>query len=348
LGSYRIPGLGFVKKMSFCPRVTLTLLLISTGFVYGQTVSSSRPGSPPTDPPGSIRGHVVLPNGSPLAEAVRVNLRVLRGDQAITYTDQQGQFELNNLSAGQYTVEIDADRDGRFEFTSERVLVRRGGGPTLITIYLKEKRSEQTRASGRTISIAMLDQKVPSAARREFDKASRLSAEGNARESIEALRRAIGIYPEFLLAHNDLGAQLLEQGQFEEAAVELRAAIKIDPKAFNPQLNLGIVLVRQKNFQEAREVLEKALSLEPASPAAHLYAGIAAVALNQGERGESEFKAAHDLGGIPYAVALLDLGRLYLKRGERELALKSFESYLRESPDAADAAQVEKLIGMLR
>jgi tetratricopeptide (TPR) repeat protein len=335
--------------MSFDPRVILALLLIFPGFVYAQTGSSSLPGRPPTDAPGSIRGHVVLPNGTPLAEAVKVNLKVLRGDQAITYTDQQGQFELNNLSAGQYTVEIDADRDGRFEFASEKVLVRRGGGPTLVTIYLKEKQSEgQTRASDKTISLAMLDQKVPSAAKREFDRASRLSGEGKSLESIEALRRAIAIYPDFLIAHNDLGAQLLEQEQFEEAAVELRAAIKIDPRAFNPQLNLGIVLVRQKNFQEAREVLEKALSLEPASPAAHLYAGMAAVGINQGDRGEREFKAAHDLGGSPYAIALLDLGQLYMKRGDREMALKSFESYLRESPHAANAAQVEKLIGMLR
>jgi tetratricopeptide (TPR) repeat protein len=334
--------------MSFSIKVILLLLLIPPGLFHAQTDSGPRSIRPLAETAGSIRGHVVLPNGSPLEEAVKVNLRVLRGDQAITYTDQQGQFELNNLSAGQYTIEIEADRDGRFEFASEKVLVRRGGGPTLITIYLKEKRSEgPPRASDRTISVAMLDQKIPSAAKREFDRASRLSADGKLRESIAALRRAIAIYPDFLIAHNDLGAQLLEQGLFEEAAVELRTAIKIDPKAFNPRLNLGIVLVRQKNFQEAQEILETALSLEPASPAAHLYAGIAAVGLNQSDHGEREFKAAHDLGGAPYAVALLDLGKLYMKRGEREMALKSFESYLRESPNAPDAAQVEKLIGML-
>ena len=36
------------------------------------------------------------------------------------------------------------------------------------------------------------------------------------------------------------------------------------------------------------------------------------------------------------------------EKGEREMAIKSFESYLRELPNAADAAQVEKLIGRLR
>jgi len=88
--------------------------------------------------------------------------------------------------------------------------------------------------------------------------------------------------------------------------------------------------------------------LEPASPAAHFYAGIAAIGLNQDDQGEKELKAAHDLGGSPFAIALLELGRLYMKKGQRELALKSFESYLSESPNAANAAQVEKLIGKLR
>jgi tetratricopeptide (TPR) repeat protein len=194
----------------------------------------------------------------------------------------------------------------------------------------------------------MLDQKVPSAAKKEFQKAGHLASEGKSSEAIAALKRAIAIYPDYLAAHNDLGAQLLELGQLEEAANELRAAIKIDPNAFNAQLNLGIVLVRQDKFSEALSALDKALSIEPSAPAAHLYAGMAAVKLNDTARGEKELNAAYDLGGNTYAVALLHLGKLYMKRGEREMALKSFESYLRESPNAPDAAQVEKLIGRLR
>jgi tetratricopeptide (TPR) repeat protein len=125
-------------------------------------------------------------------------------------------------------------------------------------------------------------------------------------------------------------------------------ALKIDPKAFNPQLNLGIVQIRKNSFPEALATLDKALSIEPAAPAAHLYAGIASAKLGDLARGEKELKAAYDLGGTDYAVALLQLGRLYMKRGEREMARKSFESYLRESPNAADAAQVQKLLGTLQ
>lgn len=291
----------------------------------------------------------MMPDGAPVTQAVKVTLQTLRGDQTLAYTDQQGQFEIKNVDVGQYTLEIEVDRESRFEVAAERVLVYRGT-PTVVTIYLKEKRREgQAKAvAEKTVSVAASGQKIPPGARKEFDRASRLAREGKADESIAALRRAIAIYPDYLMAHNDLGAQLLEQEQFDEAADELRTAIKIDPKAFNPQLNLGIVFVRQNNFPEALAVLDKALSLDPNSPAAHLHAGVAAAHLDEADRAEKELKAAYNLGGVPYAITLFHLGQLYMAKGEREMALQSFESYLREVPNATNAPQVQKLIGMLR
>jgi Tfp pilus assembly protein PilF len=321
-----------------CPksRVLLALPLFFAGLVFGQTVNS-----------GSIRGNVVQPDGSPIIGAVKVTLKVMRGDQVIAYTDQAGRFDFLAVPQGDYTIEADADRDRRFDPGSERIGVRRGIS-TFVTIYLKEKKVAESKGGDKSVSVAMLNQKVPGAAKREFEAATRYNNEGKAAESIAALRRAIAIYPDYLMAHNDLGAQLLEQGQLDEAAAECQVAIKIDPKAANPQINLGIVLERQKKYAESLAAIDKALSLEPTSPAAHLYAGIDSVRLNDTVRGETELKAAHELGGSNYAIALLHLGQLYMKKGERELAIQAFESYLRESPNAANAAQIEKLIAKLR
>jgi tetratricopeptide (TPR) repeat protein len=318
------------------------------GYTYSQTLPRASSGATASfDRPGSIRGYVVMPDGSPVSEAVKITLKTLRGDVAMVYTDQQGRFELGNIAPAQYTIEVDADREGRFETTREAVQVLRGGGPTLVTLYLKEKQRATRAGADKTISVGMLDQKVPSAAKKEFQKASHFTAEGNAPEAIVALKRALAIYPDYLAAHNDLGAQLLEKGQLDEAANELRAAIKIDPEAFNPQLNLGIVLLRQKKLSEGLTVLDRALSIEPSSPAAHLYAGMASIDLNDTTRGLKELNAAYDLGGNTYAVALLHLGKAYMKEGEREMALRSFESYLRQLPNAPDAAQVQQLISRL-
>jgi len=58
-------------------------------------------------------------------------------------------------------------------------------------------------------------------------------------------------------------------------------------------------------------------------------------------------KTAYSLGGKSYALALFYLGQIYMSKGNREMAQTSFESYLREVPNAANGDQVRKLIAML-
>jgi tetratricopeptide (TPR) repeat protein len=332
-------------KMVLLRRVRLSVLLALMVIAIAPVTLGQPSSGLASGAKASIRGTVMMPDGSPVSEAVKVTLKVLRGDRTMVYTDQQGRFELRNLNSGDYTLEVEADRN-RFEVTSERVQLQRNA-PTFVTIYLKEKQAERGTVSGRTVSVAMLDQRVPSAAKREFEKASRLASQREFDESIEALRRALAIYPDYLMARNDLGAQLMEQGRLDEAKAQLLAAVRIDPNAFNAQLNLGIVLVRQENFAEGLPTLDKAMTIEPSAPAVHLYAGMACAGLNDMPRAEKELNAAYGLGGAPYAVALVHLGRLYLKRGDRELALKTFQTYLHESPDGANAAQVQKMIAIL-
>lgn len=334
------------KKRRLGRGLLMGTVLTLTGLAFQPVACGQAPRNLGSIGSASIRGTVVLPDGSPVTEAVKVTLKVLRGDRTMVYTDQQGRFELRNLNSGDYTLEVEADRN-RFEVTSERVQLQRSA-PTFVTIYLKEKQAERGTVSGRTVSVAMLDQRVPSAAKREFEKASRLASQGEFDESIEALRRALAIYPDYLMARNDLGAQLMDQGRLDEAKAQLLAAIRIDPNAFNALLNLGIVLVRQDNFATGLQTLDKATALEPSAPAVHLYAGMACAGLNDMPRAEKELNAAYGLGGARYAVALVHLGRLYLKRGDRELALKTFQTYLHESPDGPNAVQVQRLIATLR
>jgi tetratricopeptide (TPR) repeat protein len=297
---------------------------------------------------GAIRGRVVMPDGSPVTQPIRVTLSVLRGDQSNIYTDSQGLFEINNLAPGSYTLEIEEDRERKFEPTRERVEVF-SRSPTLVTLYLKEKTTEVSeKPNSNVVSSAEFDEKVPAGALREFERGTKAGKEGKLDEAVEHLRKAVAIYPDYLKARNDLATYLLAQGKLDEAVEHLRKAIQIDPKAFNPQLNLGIVLVGQHDFSAAASALEKALSLDAASPAAHLYAGLAYVGLGDGEKAERELTAAYKLGGSKYSLAQFHLGHLYMNKGERALALKAFETYLRDTPDAANADEVRRLIGILR
>lgn len=289
-----------------------------------------------------------MPDGTPVTEPVKVTLKVLRGDQDATYTDLEGRFELPHVAPGEYTLEVEADRSrDRFEITSEKITVRTNT-PNFVTLTLREKGSKQQARRDKTVSVAMLDQKVPPAARHEYDNATRLAHEGKTEEAIAALKRAITIYPDYFVALNDLGAQLLDSGRLDEALTALRAATKVDPDSFNPQLNLGIVLVRKKNYAEALATLDRALSIEASSPAAHLYTGMAASGVNEDARAEREFRAAHDLGGPSFSVALVYLAKVYVKRGEKENAIHVLQQYLQEDPTGPNAPLAKKMLAELK
>jgi tetratricopeptide (TPR) repeat protein len=295
---------------------------------------------------GSIRGRIVLPGGAFLNDSIKITLQTMRDTVSVIYTDTQGQFEFPNLAAGNYKLEIEGDRQ-RFEVGTEAVQVFRGA-PSIVNFTLKEKGSEPNSAgAARTASVTELAQNIPAGARREFEKANRSGNDGKGEEAIIHLRKAIAIYPGFVMARNDLGAQLLGLGRLDEAADELKQAIALDEKAFNPRLNLGIVFVAQHRFAEAADVLGKALSLDGGSPAARLYSGIAWMALGNLEAAEKDLRTAYSLGGTPYALALFHLGQLYMNKGDRESARQAFTEYLRDIPNAANADQVRKMIAML-
>jgi tetratricopeptide (TPR) repeat protein len=286
---------------------------------------------------------VVLPNGNPLDQAIQVRLENIRGVKATIFTDNQGQFNFFGLTPGLYEVVVDGD-------------TRRDGGnvnvevfpnaPSIVTVILRERVVETKKATA--ISAGELSQKVPSAARKEFERASNASKEGKIEEAITHYRKAIEIYPNFLAARNDLGARLMTQDRLDEAAEELRTAITIDPKAFNPRLNMGMVFVKQHEFAQGASELRTALSLDPSSASAHFYLGLALVGIDDPDHAEKEFKTAYAIGGTEYALALFHLGELYLNRGEREAALKAFQQYLTEVPNATNAAHVRQMIAMIK
>lgn len=310
-----------------------TFICLSAVWTSGQVTS-----------PGSIRGKVVQPNGSPLDVAVLVRLENIRGVKSTAYTDSLGHFDFLLLLPGIYYVVVEGDNRQDGGTATTEVFPN---APSIVTLVVRLRTPEPAKKAT-TVSAGELSQKVPSAAQKEFERASTASKQGKIDLAITHYRKAIAIYPNFLKARNDLGAQLMTQGKLDEAAEELRAAIAIEPKAFNPRLNLGMVLVKQHNFAEGAAELRTALSLDSTSASAHFYLGLALIGMEESEGAEREFKIAYNIGGAKYALALFHLGELYFSRGEREAARKAFQQYLAESPDASNAAHVKQLIAMLR
>ena len=295
---------------------------------------------------GSIRGRIVLPDGNYIKSNVRITLQTFRAAVTTIYTDNQGQFEFPDLIPGTYQLEIDPTDREHFEPSNESVQVFKGL-PSILSLTLKPRETDTTRSTG-AVSVVELDSNIPSAARKEFQKATAASQKGLGEEAIAHLRKAIAISPVFVMAYNDLGVQLLAQGKLDEAAEPLHKAVSLDPKAFNPALNYGIVLVHLHRFAEANESLTHALSMQSNSAAAHLYLGLAQKGIGNDEQAASQWKLAYETGGVEYAVALFYLGQNYRDQGDRSLALQYLEKYLSVVPNAANAEQARRMIAMLR
>lgn len=343
--------------MSAISRYILLICSVLVGLQGSATVTKAQGGRPESpnqteaDPSafGSIRGRILLPNGDFVTSNVKVTLQTLRGTVAVIYTENQGQFEFEELRPGNYQIEVDPTDRQQFELSTESVQVFKGM-PSVVSLTLKEKKASEriTTTAAKTVSALELETQIPSSARKEFEKASKASSEGKTDKAIFHLRRAIVLYPNFVMAHNDLGVQLLGQGRLDEAAEELRTAVKLDAKSFNPALNLGIVLVQLHKFSEAVEILEKSLSIEPGSSPARLYSGIALMAVGKVESAEKDLKTAYEFGGAQFALANFYLGQLYWNKGAKSLARKSFQLYLADVPNAANADQVRTMLELLQ
>jgi Flp pilus assembly protein TadD len=205
-------------------------------------------------------------------------------------------------------------------------------------------------------------------------------------DAAAAFSRAIKISPRFAYARLNLGITLNRQGKHAEAAALLetlykensalpgvrenyadalfdagrlaecgkllRAAIA-DPFTTQKEraemhYKLGRLLSRQEKTQEAVKELQRATELEPTAFNAHLLLGGNLLQLKRPAEAERSLLRAYELGGSEAGHAQLLLGQIYFSQQRYDLALRAFELYLRDVPDAQNRAQVRETVAKLR
>jgi Tfp pilus assembly protein PilF len=293
-----------------------------------------------------IEGRVVLPSGLAVDRNIKITVRNSQSLLNTLYTNKHGEFQISNLSQGVYYLqaEVNGAKDtDTYESPVAKVLLGRGIVYEL-TLELREKADRQSMMMhGRVVSAAELRQSVPAAAKKEYNLALKMVEKGDFVKAAAHFAQALEIFPDYLAARNDLGAQYLKLKRLDEAEEHFRIVLERDPKNFNAKFNFGLVRIERQNYPDAILQLNQAIAMDSARPTARLWLGFALLETGDLSGAERELSKAMIMGGSDCAAAHYHLARIYMGRGDSAEALRSLKAYLQESPKGEYAKQAKEL-----
>jgi tetratricopeptide (TPR) repeat protein len=313
----------------------------------------------------SIRGKVRDSRGN---NVPRVTVELQTGNGASvgqTTANNEGDFFFCCLNGISYVVVI---RSAEYAPASEAVeFVNRAGADapgelrTVELTLLPNGGARPGRAPGR-VSVS---QNVPAPAREAFERGMKLSREGKAADAEAAVLEAVAAFPDYFDARLWLANELIRTQRLDAAVPHLEVARRVSPTDERVYLLFGNLLVLKKNYPVAAAVFAEAARLSPTDPQPLFQRGMSLVeyaaridaaaskkasderrgALDDAEKALNE---AYRLSDKKLSAALLQLARVYEKRGERARAADELEQYLRQNPDAPNAPALRDAVKSLR
>jgi tetratricopeptide (TPR) repeat protein len=213
-----------------------------------------------------------------------------------------------------------------------------------ITVKRREENKPSESSGPGVVSANELNQKVPGAARKEYEKAVKLSSQSKLQEAVDHLRRAVALYPDYIMAWNTLGIQYLKLKQLDDAASCLNKALEKEPKYFDSRFNLGLVRIEQKNYSDAIAQFSQAIVIDSSQPGAHLWLGFAMLQTNQLPEAENELLKALVGSNSAFVAAHFYLAQVYVKRGDLNEATRALNAYLENAPNGEYAVDSKQLL----
>jgi Tfp pilus assembly protein PilF/4-amino-4-deoxy-L-arabinose transferase-like glycosyltransferase len=163
-----------------------------------------------------------------------------------------------------------------------------------------------------------------------------LEEAGRTADAIAEYQAAIALYPDFALAHNDLGLIYGEQGRLAEAATELQQALRFDPTYAKAENNLGVVLSQQGQTAQAASHFERAIQLDPRYADPHRNLAQMLAAAGRIEEALAEYQQAVALAPDDATVRNSYAG-LLARSGQLDAAAAQLRIVVSHAPDRADA-----------
>jgi Flp pilus assembly protein TadD len=278
-----------------------------------------------------IRGQIFMPNGSPVQKPTRLTLLTDNGMRTeIFYTDSNGRIALPRINSP-YTILVETDGESYDTTTVSFNPVHAGN---YIVVNLKPLSAARSSKPG-MVRADVVDANISPKARQLYDDATTLLQAGKYIEASELLKRAISLQPDYVMAHNDLGAVYMKLNQLDKAEQTLLHAIKLNDSWYLPQLNLGVVLNRQRKHQEAAKLLTELATKHPDQPTIHGPLIEALIEAHQWPEAEKELQKALSLKGVDTVDLKIKLGMVNLRQSNIAAAVAAFREATSAEPDNA-------------
>ena len=290
---------------------------------------------------GVIRGSVLNRTDQPLPDATVALVSLSGGSEPEeARTDPEGQFRLEGIAPGQYSVAADQANVGGQIF---RVLVQPGGAVEVAFVL----------EPGDTAAPWLRGLRDDQASVAAFDAGVRANRDGDYEEAIAQFEAALQLLPSCVDCHFNIGIALVQLERFDQAADAFGRALEVNPDYAAAHYGLADVYGRQGRADLASEARSAANRIAMAA----LEAGQALVreAMTRGiaflESGNFTDAVAQLRLAVATDSTLNDanywLGRAYQEQGRLEVAAQSLRRYVAGAPggEHADDARL-RLEGM--
>ena len=331
--------------------VVLFSALVALTFFAPAAKSQIRSSDIDSDPSSGLRrgtntieGQVFDSSGRPLNKRCTVRLSSVNVGEFSTMTNDSGLFTFRRLREGKYFLKVEAGEDYQPAVETVDFFDNRNG----INHVQIQLRPKPTTANNKPAVVNAALAGVPKAALDAYQQGTQLAEAGKNREAIENFKKAVSLYPQFVVALNEMSAVYIKTGELELASDALQTALKIEPNNPTLRLNYGYVLLLRERFADSERELARAIQLKDELVAAHLYRGRVLIRLRNYDEAEKELNRTLSLGGASGIVAYRYLGALYSEKGETSKAIAALENYLKLTPNAKDSEKVRTIIRQLQ
>jgi tetratricopeptide (TPR) repeat protein len=285
----------------------------------------------------SLIGRVATADGQPAA-GIRIEVRDATSAVTLdTSTRQDGSFEVNNLTEGNYEVLAQA------EHSSVRAYVTIQFGLSSIDLRLPANAAQSRRP---TVSVAAM--MVPAKARDAYDKARQRFASGKLDQSQRFLDRALQLYPGFSEALTLRGMVETKNGQFQAAQRDLEQAIQEDASYGPAYTVLGAVYNSEGLYDEALHTLDHGAEVSPGVWQTYVELTRASIGKGQYQEGLRFAARAEQLNGNSFAPLHLLKAYAMVPLKLYQEARRELQMYLEQEPKGPGAEQAQLLLVRLQ